>query len=243
MHPVRREPRRVKARVLIDHPHGTFTRLNPIIDILRPERDVPVQLPNLRRAVGAVGRLHGQDLRYKKTNVRVDGAHLVEQLAVGGDDFRRGFLVPDVVGSQVHEDDVDWVDAGGGEIGSEAGLRHGRAHGNAGDGIGGLGELGRLHAAVPFVHPVVGAAVAAFGAVLSADEADLGVGNGGDDVGGVELAREEGAPAALGGFVSMSWLKNGRGKGGRELTGLPVMESPRAMMRTCSVGRSGSAEA
>lgn len=176
-------------------------------DILRPNRDITIQHPDLGRALGAIRRLHGQDLSDKKANVRVNGAYLIQQLAVGIDDLDGGAVLPDVVGAQVHEDDVHGGDAGGGEPGLKERLPWSWDFLTAGDGNGGLGNARCEKSAVPFMRPVVGGAVAAVGAGLGADEADLGVGKGWGDVGGVELAGKEGAPAALGVLVSMFVVK------------------------------------
>lgn len=195
MDSIRGIPRRIETRIQINRHHRTLWASH----ILRPDRDIPIQHPDLGRAFGAIRRLHGQDLGDKKANFRVDGAHLIQQLAVGVDDFDGGAVLPDVVGAQVHENDVH----GGGEPGLEERLPWSWDDFSAGDGNGFLGNARCEIPAVPFVRPVVGGAIAAVGARLSADEADLGVGKGWGDVGGVELAGKEGAPAALGVLVSM----------------------------------------
>ena len=170
MYPIRGIPRRIEPGILVYHAHRPVrirTRLG--INHLRPRRNIVVQLLHLGITTRAVRRLHGQDLRHEHAHERVDGAGLVDENRVGLQDLGGGAVLPDVVGAEVHEDDIDGA-AGGSNLrvakpGLEEGLplRRGKGKGvREGHGFG--GDAGREKAAVSLVREVVGGAIPAVSA-------------------------------------------------------------------------------
>lgn len=102
MHTISSHSLRIEARPCVHYRNRAIRCSLPS----SPRSDSGVERDNTLAALSAVRRVHGDDLGHEYLHGGLRCAHLIDELAECCCDLLWRAIVPDVVGSEVHHDDV-----------------------------------------------------------------------------------------------------------------------------------------